>query len=235
MFFCTLLYVHSSIAIILMGKRELVALLNLSSWCLVMVERLCLMVPQGCLLFVIVVFPDHAHLLFLKINRIIHTIEQWKLLVKQTVNKYWTDRLNAEASEKSTLCYLNNELLKIGQAHSLCSSLDSTVSVCHYPVNWEQEGVACDGCSLWHHRSCLSMCSYDYRDLGPIHMHKIYTCQYFASWSKHTHVSKSIFNLRSHANSVHISILKGTRTYCTAGMYNRLMAAAILFVHWSCT
>ena len=28
---CTLLYVHSSIAIILMGKRELVALLNLSS------------------------------------------------------------------------------------------------------------------------------------------------------------------------------------------------------------
>ena len=27
---CTLLYVHSSIAIILMGKRELVALLNLS-------------------------------------------------------------------------------------------------------------------------------------------------------------------------------------------------------------
>ena len=39
MFCCTLLYVHSSIAIILMGKRELVALLFLSSWCLVMVER----------------------------------------------------------------------------------------------------------------------------------------------------------------------------------------------------
>ena len=37
MFCCTLLYVHSSIAIILMGKRELIALLNLSSWCLVMV------------------------------------------------------------------------------------------------------------------------------------------------------------------------------------------------------
>ena len=64
MFCCTLLYVHSSIAIILMGKRELVALLNLSSWCLVMVERLFLMVPRGCLRFVIVVFPDHTHLLF---------------------------------------------------------------------------------------------------------------------------------------------------------------------------
>ena len=63
-FCCTLLYVHSSIAIILMGKRELVALLNLSSWCLVMFERLFLAVPRGCLRFVIVVFPDHIHLLF---------------------------------------------------------------------------------------------------------------------------------------------------------------------------
>ena len=61
-----LLYVHSSIAIILMGKRALVALLNLSSWCLVMVERLFLAVPRGCLRFVIVVFPDHTHLLFVE-------------------------------------------------------------------------------------------------------------------------------------------------------------------------
>ena len=65
MFCCTLLYVHSSIAIILMGKRELVALLNLSTWCLVMVKRFSLAVPWGCLRFVIVVFPDHTHLLFL--------------------------------------------------------------------------------------------------------------------------------------------------------------------------
>ena len=53
MFCCTLLYVHSSIAIILLGKRELVALLNLCFWCLV--------VPLGCLWFVIVVFPDHTY------------------------------------------------------------------------------------------------------------------------------------------------------------------------------
>ena len=65
MFCCTLLCVRSSIAIILMGKRELVALLNLSSWCLVMVERLFLAMPQGSLRFVIVVFPDHTHLLYL--------------------------------------------------------------------------------------------------------------------------------------------------------------------------
>ena len=69
MFCCMLLYVHSRIAIILIGKRELIALLNLSSWCLVMVERLFLAVPRGCLQFVIVVFPDHTYLLFLITSR----------------------------------------------------------------------------------------------------------------------------------------------------------------------
>ena len=73
MFCCTLLYVHSSIAIILMGKRELIALLNLSSWCLVMVERLFLAVSRGCLQFVIVVFPDHTHLLFFSEKNIQNT------------------------------------------------------------------------------------------------------------------------------------------------------------------
>ena len=55
------LILHSSFAIILMGKRELVALLVLSSWCLVMVVWLFLSVPWVCLRFVIVVFPDHTH------------------------------------------------------------------------------------------------------------------------------------------------------------------------------
>ena len=64
MFCCTLLDVHTSIAIILMGNGELVALLNLSSWCLVTVEWLFLPVPWGCLRFVIVVFPDHTPPLF---------------------------------------------------------------------------------------------------------------------------------------------------------------------------
>ena len=65
MFCCTLLYVHSSFAIILMGKRELVALLSLSSLCIVIVMWLFLMVPRVYLQFMIVVFPDHTYLLFL--------------------------------------------------------------------------------------------------------------------------------------------------------------------------
>ena len=47
-----------------MGKRELVILLSLSSWCLVIVVRLFLFVPWVCLQFVIVIFPDHTLLFF---------------------------------------------------------------------------------------------------------------------------------------------------------------------------
>ena len=64
MFCCTLLYVHSSFAIILIGKRELVALLSLSAWCIVIVVCLFLVVPWVCLQFMMVVFSDHTHLLF---------------------------------------------------------------------------------------------------------------------------------------------------------------------------
>ena len=55
----TLIFLHT-----LMGNKELVALLSLSSWCLVMVMWLFLAVPWVCLRFAIVVFPDHIHLLF---------------------------------------------------------------------------------------------------------------------------------------------------------------------------
>ena len=65
MFSCMFLCVHSSFAIILMGKRELVALLSLSFWSLMMVVWLFLAVSWVCLRMVIVVFPDHTHLLFL--------------------------------------------------------------------------------------------------------------------------------------------------------------------------
>ena len=57
MFCCALLCVHSIIAIISMGKRELAALLCLSSWCLLIVVWLFLTMPQVCLQFVIVIFP----------------------------------------------------------------------------------------------------------------------------------------------------------------------------------
>ena len=68
LFCCTLLYVHSVFAIILMGKRELVALFSLSSWCRDCCVALPSTVPWYCLQCVIVVFHDHTHLLFSKLD-----------------------------------------------------------------------------------------------------------------------------------------------------------------------
>ena len=84
LFCCLLFYVHSSIEIILNGTRELVALLNLSSWCLAMAERLFLAVLKGCLRFVMVVFPDHTHLLFLD-ESLVKVIRN--KLMRQSVHK----------------------------------------------------------------------------------------------------------------------------------------------------
>ena len=107
MFCCTLFCVHSSIAVILMGKRELVALLKLSSWCLVMVERLFLAVPRGCLRFVIVVFPDHTDLLFLLWNRLFQNLQ-----ILQAFARHYSKRkielfeafFPKFSSDKITLC-----------------------------------------------------------------------------------------------------------------------------------
>ena len=53
--------VHSILAIISIGKRELAALLCLSSWCLVIVVWLFLTIRWVILHFVIVVFPGLTH------------------------------------------------------------------------------------------------------------------------------------------------------------------------------
>ena len=63
MFCCAFLCVHSSFAIISIGKRGLVAFLCLSFWCLTVVVWPFLAMPRVCLQSVIVVFPYHIHLL----------------------------------------------------------------------------------------------------------------------------------------------------------------------------
>ena len=66
LFWYALLCVLSSFAVILKRKRKLVALLLLSYRCIVTINTLWLFltVPWVGLQYVIVVFPDHTHLLF---------------------------------------------------------------------------------------------------------------------------------------------------------------------------
>ena len=53
-------------------RADCFALFCLSSWCLVIVVCPFLTMPRVCLQFMIVVFPDQAHLLFL-LNRTTYT------------------------------------------------------------------------------------------------------------------------------------------------------------------
>ncbi|CAC5376108.1 unnamed protein product [Mytilus coruscus] len=34
--------------------------------------------------------------------------------------------------------------------------------LCEHPVTWNCEGVCCDDCNIWHHKSCIELCSTDY-------------------------------------------------------------------------
>ena len=87
MFCCALLCVLSSFACISMGKRELLALLCLSFWCLVFCVCLFLRMSRVCLQFVIVVFPDHTHLLFflwLFLTKLVCSVRFWYFLITFT-------------------------------------------------------------------------------------------------------------------------------------------------------
>ena len=66
------LCVHSSFAIILKRKRKLVALLLLSHICSVTINVLWLflIVPWVGLQYVVVLFPDHTHLLFVHFRQL---------------------------------------------------------------------------------------------------------------------------------------------------------------------
>ena len=81
--------VISSFAIILMGRRVMVVLLCLSSWCLVIVIVLWLflVVPLYGLQCVIVVFPAHTHSLCFVQRRMIKR----RLKIHQTVQKHAAD------------------------------------------------------------------------------------------------------------------------------------------------
>ena len=102
-----------------MGKKELVALLNLSFWCLVMVERLFLAVPRGCLRFVLVVFPDHIHYFFSKSLLLSYSFSNTYLLVSYHC------------------CF--RELVKKQSLDLICNSYKQMYDVISDPVNEYRE------------------------------------------------------------------------------------------------
>ena len=53
-----------------------------------MVERLFLTVPRGCLRFVIVVFPDHTHLLFFTLYEIEYIVLGEDIIIVPSLQRY---------------------------------------------------------------------------------------------------------------------------------------------------
>ena len=103
------------------------------------------------------------------------------------------------------------------------------IGVCQYPVNWEQEVVACDGCSLWHHRSCLSMCSNDNRDVEGTNVVWLcckcdsINCDSFTFRSYELQTSNSFHPLTqidSNIDSVHSSVFSPLHTCSTKNRNN---------------
>lgn len=39
-------------------------------------------------------------------------------------------------------------------------------ALCDHPVGWNHDGVCCDACDNWHHKSCIEMCTHDYELLN---------------------------------------------------------------------
>ena len=65
MFCWELLCVHSGFVVVLVGRSVVAAMHCMASWCLVVVMWLFFTVLPVCLQFMIVVFLDNTHLLFL--------------------------------------------------------------------------------------------------------------------------------------------------------------------------
>ena len=85
------LYNVCPFAIILMRKRELVALLSLSFWCLVIVVWLFPMMPWVCLQFVMVLFPDHTHYFGVHVQRMLKLRNVYTLakILNKSVKGNW--------------------------------------------------------------------------------------------------------------------------------------------------
>ena len=84
------------------GRESWVQCFILSSWCLVIVVWLFLAMPRVCLQFVILVFPDHTHLLFFSIK--------WRPLLKH-FNSYAPAKLNLKLPFASVACIYSLALL----------------------------------------------------------------------------------------------------------------------------
>lgn len=116
-----------------------------------------------------------------KLNRNCETLETvWKpnLVPTYTYLQPWTNQLKKQLFNKNhknqnqTMSVLKLALLLSGdiQQNPGPAKQNTTINpcgLCERPVTWESaQGVCCDNCSVWVHRSCVELCTEDYELLN---------------------------------------------------------------------
>ncbi|CAG2256710.1 unnamed protein product [Mytilus edulis] len=104
-----------------------------------------------------------------------HKCNVWKpnLSPLYIYTQTWTKHLKrsimtkADKNNSQFKCLLNLVLLLAGDIQQNPGPQNRNITVnpcglCDRPVTWSCEGVCCDDCNIWHHRSCIELCSHDY-------------------------------------------------------------------------
>ena len=78
-------------------------------------------------------------------------------------NHFWKPLLSVSKPSKSNSLWIIMLLLSGDVEVNPGPETKWSCGICQYPVIWSQEGVACDGCELWHHKSSISLCSDDFQ------------------------------------------------------------------------
>ena len=93
----------------------------------------------------------------------ISTLESYKVGLYTLRNHFWKPLLSVSKPSKSNSLWIIILLLSVDVEVNPGPETKWPCGICQYPVTWSQEGVACDGCELWHHKSCISLCSDDFQ------------------------------------------------------------------------
>ena len=108
-----------------------------------------------CFYFYIINEPDSS--------TCISTLESYKVGLYTLRNHFWKSLLSVSKPSKTNSLWIIMLLLSGDVEVNPGPETKWPCGICQYPVTWSQEGVACDGCELWHHKSCISLCSDDFQ------------------------------------------------------------------------
>ena len=96
-------------------------------------------------------------------NTFNHLAITCKLLKCKNFHERKANNYNSYKGLYLLLILLSND---IHQNPGPCNQKVFPCGLCDAPVNWSDDGVCCDNCSIWHHASCMGLGAADYSHLN---------------------------------------------------------------------